>query len=192
MTEADKTHVPSGRPDARFFTTARRAAINAFLLFHILSVVCWCLPIDSPLIAACRHVVSPYFLWIGLFQSWDTFAPTPKSLNSYVDAIVIYKDGRTRPWKFPRMEQLSLTERYRKERYRKYVENLKEDANVVLWPDAARYIARLNNDVSNPSQIVMLIRHWSDIVPRADAAYRPEPWHAQIFYEYNVKPQDLK
>jgi hypothetical protein len=131
-------------------------------------------------------------LWSGLFQTWNAFAPAPKAINSYVEAIVIYKDGAVRTWKFPRMEQLGLWERYHEERYRKFVENLKEDSSAPLWPDAARHIARLNNVPSNPPQIVMLIRHWSDIVPRPDGSYRPEAGHVQIFYEYNVTPQDLK
>jgi hypothetical protein len=118
------------------------------------------------------------------------FAPSPKTINSYVEAAVIHKDGRTQLWRFPRMEQLGLTQRYYKERYRKFAENL--NANVALWPDAARHIARLNNDGSNPPAIMVLIRHWSDIVPRSDGSYHQEPWHAQIFYEYNVKPEDLK
>jgi hypothetical protein len=170
----------------------KRIAISAFLLFHLLAITCWCMPLDSPLIVACRNAIRPYFLWSGLFQSWDTFAPTPKTINSYLEAIVIYKDGAVRTWKFPRLDRLSLTERYLKERYRKFEENLENEANAVLWPDAARYIARLNNDASNPPQIVMLIRHWADIVPRGDASHHPEPWHVQIFYEYNIQPQDLK
>jgi hypothetical protein len=169
----------------------KRVAISAFLLFHLVAITCWCVPLDSPLIVACRNVIRPYFLWSGLFQSWDPFAPMPRTINSYLEAIVIYKDGAVRTWKFPRMEQLSLAERYFKERYRKYEDNLGEDANAALWPDAARYVARLNNDTSNPPQIVMLIRHRSDIVP-ANGSSRLEPWHAQIFYEYNVQPADLK
>lgn len=90
------------------------------------------------------------------------------------------------------MEQLSVSERYLKERYRKYVENLRQDANVALWPDAARHIARLNDDVSNPPEIVILVRYWSDIVPRADLSYEPQRTHRQIFYEYKVGPEDLK
>lgn len=170
----------------------KRVVISAFLLFHIIAITCWCLPLDSPLRAAFTSVIRPYFVWSGLFQSWDTFAPVPKSTNAYIEAVVIYKDGHTRNWKFPRMEQLGLTERYFKERYRKYAENLQKDANVALWPDAARHLARLNNDVSNPPEIVMLVRYWSDIVRRDDSSYQPQPVHAQIFYEYNVKPEDLK
>lgn len=170
----------------------KRVAISVFLLFHLFAITCWCIPINSPLIAACRKMIRPYMVWTGLFQTWDTFAPAPKSTNGYIEGIVIYKNGHTRNWQFPRMEQLSLTERYYKERYRKFVENLQEDGSAPLWPDAARRIARLNNDVSNPPEIVILVRHWSNIVPHNDNDYHPEPWRAQIFYEYTVKPEDLK
>lgn len=169
-----------------------RVLINLFLMFHLAAVVSWCIPIHLPIIDEFRQVIRPYMLWSGLFQSWDTFAPAPKAMNSYVEATVIYRDGRTRDWKFPRMEQLSPTERYSSERYRKFVENVKEDSNVGLWADVARRIARLNNDPSNPPEIVMLVRHWSDIVPNEDGSYQTEPWHVQIFYEYDVKAQDLE
>lgn len=170
----------------------KRLAINVFLVFHILAITCWAVPLDTPLLNACRQAIRPYFLWSGLFQSWNAFAPAPKALNSYVEAVVIYHDGRVRTWKFPRMEQLPLTERYYKERYRKYVENLKEDSSVALWPDAARYVARLNNNPADPPEIVMLIRHWSDIVPHNDGSSHAESPHVQIFYEYKVKPEDLQ
>ncbi|MBV9760798.1 MAG: hypothetical protein JO340_09560 [Acidobacteriaceae bacterium] len=170
----------------------QRAAINAFLIFHLLAITCWAIPLDSPLIAACRKAIRPYFIWSGLFQSWNAFAPAPKALNSFVEAVVIYKDGHILNWKFPRTERMSLSQRYVKERYRKFIENLKEDSNVALWPDAARHVARLNNDPSNPPQIVMLIRHWTDIVPPSAAnSPAPQPQHVQIFYEYKVKPADL-
>jgi hypothetical protein len=37
------------------------------LVFHLLAIACWCVPIDSPLIPLCRNLVRPYFLWAGLF-----------------------------------------------------------------------------------------------------------------------------
>ena len=147
---------------------------------------------DSPLRTAFMSMIRPYFLWSGLFQAWDMFAPTPKTVNARIEATVICKDGRVRTWKFPRMEQLGLADRYHRERYRKYVENLEDDKNAALWPDATRHLARLNNDPSNPPQIVILVRYWSDIVPRGDSSHSPQPEHAQIFYEYDVKPEDLK
>lgn len=135
----------------------------------------------------------PYVLWTGLFQAWDPFAPSPRSVNAYVEAAVVFQDGRVHTWKFPRMEQLSFRERYYQERYRKFIENLQVDSNSAVRPDVARRIARQNKvEPSNPPQIVMLIRYWSDIVPQPDGSYRPEPSRAKIFFEYNVKPEDLK
>lgn len=91
-------------------------AISAFLLFHILAISCWALPLNNPLISSFRYLIRPYFIWSGLFQSWDMFSPDPKRVNSYLEAIVIYKDGSSTLWSFPRMELLSPNERYAKER----------------------------------------------------------------------------
>jgi hypothetical protein len=84
-------------------------AINTFLIFHILAISCWCMPLSSPFIGVCRDALRPYFVWSGLFQSWDMFSPQPKATNSYLEALVLYKDGSTKIWSFPRMEQLTLT-----------------------------------------------------------------------------------
>ena len=174
------------------FSRLKRGVISAFLAFHLVAITCWAVPLDTPLLLAIRNAVRPYFLWSGLFQAWNAFAPAPKAINSWVEAIVIYQDGRVATWKFPRMDQLSLSERYYRERYRKFIENLKEDSSVALWPDASRYIARLNNHApSNPPEIVMLIRHWTDISPGASAS-STQASHVQIFYEYKVQPQDLR
>jgi hypothetical protein len=167
-------------------------AINTFLLFHILAITCWCIPLDSPLIANFRDLVRPYMLWSGLFQGWDMFAPSPRNINSHLEVVVIYKDGRTQTWKFPRMEKLGFPERDFKERYRKFAENVQNDANSALWPDVARRIARLNGNASNPPALVLLVRYWSEIKPPGrGGAYHPEPWHANIFFEYTVRPNDL-
>ena len=167
-------------------------AINAFLIAHLLAISCWALPFADPLVAVCRKLVRPYFLWAALFQSWDMFSPDPKSVNSYVDAIVLYEDGDTRNWAFPRMELLHLRDRYFKERYRKFVENLKDDRNAALWPDAARFIARVNNNRPVPVKMVLFVQHWSDIVVRADGSFGLAPWDAHVFYASKISAGDLK
>jgi hypothetical protein len=167
-------------------------AVNAFLLFHILAISCWALPISNPLISSFRQLVRPYFIWSGLFQSWDMFSPDPKRVNSYLEAIVIYKDGSSALWSFPRMELLGSSERYAKERYRKFEENLQNDQYSGLRPDAARYIARLNNHKSSSPKTIMLVVRWSEIIPRTDDTYDRGPWNSNIFFTYDVQPEDLK
>jgi hypothetical protein len=163
-------------------------AINAFLLFHLLAITCWAIPFANPLTALSRSAVRPYFLWAGLFQSWDMFSPLPKSSNIYVEAIVLYEDGDTRNWAFPRMELLNLKDRYFKERYRKFVENLSDDAHAELWPDAARFIARVNSNRPARVKMVFLVRRWSAIVLRGDGSYDGAPWDAHIFYAHTTAP----
>jgi hypothetical protein len=171
----------------------QRAAINFFLIFHIVAISCWCIPTTSPLILGFKERIRPYMVWSGVFQSWDMFSPKPASANAYLEAIVIYKDGSSQLWPFPRMEMLSFTNRYFKERYRKFEENLQNRDDAVLWPDAARYIARLNTDRSNPAQKVMLVLRWSDIIPPTDSTSSDHgPWNVDVFYNYNVEPGDLQ
>jgi hypothetical protein len=172
----------------------KRIAISAFLIFHIVAIICWCAPLDSALLTSFRGLIRPYMQWSGLFQGWNMFAPEPMKLNSYVEADIIFQDGQKRTWEFPRMEKLSYGERYLKERYRKFVNGyLRMDADSGLWPDAARRIARLNGNAVNPPAMVILIRCWSQIPPpRPDGSYRPAPWSRSAFYLYAVRPGDLK
>src|ERR1700746_186622 len=188
--------MPIGTPHQRKHYAApqnlKHIAINAFLLFHILAISCWALPLNSPLISSFRKLVRPYFIWSGLFQSWDMFSPEPKRANSYLEAIVIYKDGTSTLWSFPRMELLSANERYAKERYRKFEENLQNDQYSGLWPDAARHIARLNNEKTSPPKTIMLGGRWPEIIPRTDDKYDRGQWNSNIFFTYDVQPEDLK
>lgn len=170
----------------------RYLAINAFLLVHLTAIFCWAVPFSSPFFAMCRDLVRPYFQWAGLFQSWDMFSPQPKSANSYVEALVIYQDGNTRNYKLPRMELLNRTDRYVKERYRKFVENLEDNKNAALWPDAALFIARANNDRPIPVKTVLLIRYWSPILLRPGGSATPARWDEDVFYARPISAGDLK
>jgi hypothetical protein len=167
-------------------------AINVFLVFHIVAIACWCIPVSTPLTQAARRLVRPYFVWSGLFQSWNMFSPNPKTSNAYLEAIIIYKDGSTELWSFPRMELLSLSQDYVKERYRKFEENLTNQQYAALWPDAARYIARLKRNHSSPPQTIMLVVRWSDIIPPKNGGYDRGPWDVNVFYKYTVQPWDLQ
>lgn len=170
----------------------RYVAVNCFLVFHILTITCWCAPVDNSLIILCRRAVRPYFLWAGLFQSWDMFAPTPKAANTYLEATLVYRDGSRSVWKFPRMEKLTYTQRYFKERYRKFADSLQLIQNDDLLPDVARYIARLNSGPARQVKTVILIENWSPIVARSMEKYAPEPWQHHVLLGYGVRPADLQ
>jgi len=171
-----------------------RLAISAFIAFNLFAIIGWSVPMDSPLIDRCRRLVRPYLLYTGLFQKWDMFAPDPSKLNNYVAAVITYSDGTSSSWEFPRMENLGYIDKYFKERYRKYANDcLNLDMYSALWPDAARYIARLNTRPSNPPVAVDLVRHWYIVQPPGPNGEEPAvPWNQYPFFRYIVNPGDLK
>ncbi len=170
----------------------RRMAISAFLLFHLIAITFWAVPLSSPLVVAFRGLIRPYMIWSGLFQSWDMFAPAPQSVNAWVQAAVIMRDGQIHPWNFPRMEQLGYLERYHKERYRKFAENIPDRKYSAVWPDVAKHAARSFNNTANPPEIVMLIQYFAEITPGLKQLPSPDQGRAHIFFEYRLQPGDLR
>jgi len=170
----------------------KKHAINLFLIFHLIAIVSWCLPFDVFPLNACRNLVRPYFLWTGLFQTWDMFAPAPKRTNSYLEAAVVYPDGTTDYWVFPTMDRLSLTQRYAKERYRKFEEYLPLNQNADLWPDVARYVAQHAASASKHPDTIELIINWSELALNPDGSFAVSPWQSRVFYRYSPEPDNFQ
>jgi hypothetical protein len=181
---------PLGQTAAVESTEPRRpahAVISIFILFHLIAITCWTIPSQLAPVRVVRELVRPYLLWTGLFQSWDTFAPNPRPINADIKALVITQDHHMHVWVFPRMQDLSLSERYRKERYRKFEEVL--PSTPALWPDVARHLAQSFDHPVDPTDKVMLIRFQSLI--RHDQTSDAEP-KSDIFYDDYVQPEDVK
>jgi hypothetical protein len=171
----------------------KRSLITLFLLFHLVAILSWSLPLNSLLIAGVKQKVASYMQWSGLFQGWAMFAPDPPKTNAYVDAEVTFRDGRTAIWRFPRMQELGFIQRSFKERYRKFsIERLARNGNAALWPDTARYIARQYPDAGNPPVLVRLIRHFSDIPPPEASGQASDVWYSCVFYAHAIQAGDLQ
>jgi hypothetical protein len=169
----------------------REAVISGVILFHLLALVIWCFDMQAVPRTRIGMGLARYMVFSGLYQGWDMFAPDPLSVNSYLEADITYWDGRMQVWRFPRPQDVGYFDRMFTERYRKWAnERLRDDDNAALWPDAARYIARLNNNPKNPPATVSLVRYWSEIAPPGSG--RPEPWHRYVFFRYTVAPADLR
>jgi hypothetical protein len=190
---ASKTFSNKRRSDGRkctFLKTSalRRCAIYAFILFHAAAILAWALPWSPRPLVIVRKVVRPYVLWTGLSQSWDTFGPNPRSVDIYAKAVVFRQSRHIDTFSFPRMEELSYGQRYEKERYRKFVENLLSEDNAPIWPDVTKHIAYLMSDPDNPPNKVVLIRFDAQIVPNSTITTAKPT----IFYDDYVEPEDLK
>ena len=182
---------------------ANRRLITAFLLLHLAVIVPAAIPAGffpvkalhlKGLLTAVTSVLAPYGAIAGLQVGWSMFAPDPTRHNAYIDAEITYRNGRKHLWTFPQMQELGYAERYAKERYRKFTnERLWVRENAALWPDAARYVARLNADASNPPRTVKLVHNWFEIpaAPEPGELPPPELWQRDVFFVYAVQAGDL-
>lgn len=172
--------------------TMKRIAINIFIIFHLTTIFCWAVPLNTRLFAIVKPTIAPYMGWSGLAQGWNLFAPNPLSLNSRLEVEISYRDGQTGLWKFPRPQDFGYIKRYTMEREHKFsFDSLQNDSFAILRPDAARYIARLNNvKRDNPPVTVTLVGYRSQIAPPGSGL--PEPWKRKVLLTYSVLPGDLQ
>ena len=167
----------------------RRGVISAFILLHLFVITVVAVPLKA--FSGVKDLVMPYMRWSGLFQSWDMFGPDPVKVNSYVKAVVISRDRHMQVWSFPKMEDLGLGERFRKERYRKFMEVLPQPQLALLWPDVAIHLARSLNNPADPPDKILLIEFQSDIHP--GSVDSPEPVaRPNVFYEDYLPPGALR
>ncbi len=170
------------------------AITGGFVLFNAAAIILWSLPLPPRTMAHVRAGLAGYMIASGLHQNWGMFAPDPMSLNAFVEAEITHRDGRVSVWRFPSTEGTGYYRRYLMERHRKWVnDHVRSDDDAPIWPDAARYAARVNADPANPPTHVRLVRVWSEIqLPRAGALPALEPWHRYAYFDYDVSPGDLQ
>lgn len=178
---------------------AQKCLISFFVVIHMSAITASAWPDGG---STLRHrlleVCDPYLNGLALAQKWNMFAPQPPTDNFDIVATITYRDGSSTTWTFPRMQDLSYSERCHRERYRKWREFVRTDAWSALWPDAARWIARKGfREAANPPVTVVLTRWWSPIPPPHDGAIEPglQPCdrdHSYAFFTLNVVAEDLK
>ncbi len=168
-----------------------RGAISIFILLNMIAILSWAIPLNAFPLPQIKEIVRPYLLWTGLFQSWNFFAPNPRPVNSYIQAVSVTQEHHMRVFNFPQMEQLSYAKRYREERYRKFAEVLCDSRYAALWPDVARHVARLLDSPTDPPQMVILMKFQAPIKYGLTPAQEPVP-KPQFFYEYYVSGEDLR
>jgi hypothetical protein len=168
----------------------RRVLVTVFVLFHLCAIFIWSFPIRLRPLQRAKSMVAPYMVWSGLSQGWAFFAPDPVNSNNYLDAQITFRDGQKTIWKFPMPQDVGYFRRYFMDRQLMWSsDSLRLDENSGLWPDAARYIARLNNNRDNPPKTIELIRHWWVIAPPNSG--NPETWRQYTFFTYSVLAGDL-
>lgn len=191
-TEADWERVRSRRLRRRARVVWGRRAVNLFLIWHCFALFVWLAPGNWTVVplfvpADGGGAVRTYLIATGFQQSWLMFSPNPDSNNFYLTARVTFKDGTERVYMFPRIRDMKIVEKYRRERWRKMEEIA--DYQDPLWPGLARYAARtVAQSASNPPVFVALSRHHRAVPPPGQPAM---PYREELFYRTNITLQDL-
>lgn len=179
--------------------------IKIAVIFHALSITIWALPNppDEPrtikgsdwiLFYNQRYLkesfVKHYLIWSGTWQYWDMFSPNPSNRDIWIDAVVTYDNGEVLRYRYPRMYELNLFEKYLKERYRKYLERSEPEDFAWVWPTFAQRIAlEATRDKHNLPKTVLLRRYWRLANPPGQptqVGYNMYP-----YYTYLVDQQKL-
>ncbi len=133
--------------------------------------------------------VSDYLLVTGFWQYWDMFAPDPLRVDKWGDAQVVFRDGSTKRYAYPRMFELPIPQKFLKERYRKFYERAGSDDFVYLWPSFGLRVALLNDNPKNPPMMVKLYRHTRPIAP--PGGRQREEYTSENFFTYVVEQKEL-
>lgn len=127
----------------------KKIFISVFIITHLTIMITAGLPDRSAVGKAVLNHLRWYQTFFALDQSWSMFAPNPTSKNSYMDAVITFKDNSTEKWTFPRASHLGGWERFTSgERLRKYQqENLVPMVKMEMWYDLAHFLEKEINQI---------------------------------------------
>lgn len=137
---------------------------------------------------------------IGMRQAWRLFGPELRVINWHTLVLIEFADGTVKAREFPRMEKLSLVERFFREKERSILgDRIAFHVYKRFWPSVARYMARANSapDSKNPPVKVTFVFQ-SAPIPKPDPDHwvfrdsMPDHINRQVYFVYEVEPQDLQ
>jgi hypothetical protein len=190
--DTDRRHDPepgTGRTGgAAAHVTPWGTAKLALGCLYLVAAACWTLPPGTPGCAAVVRLAAVPFNALGLWQSWDMFAPDPMPADIFVSLLAVLDDGTVVEGDLTNMPTLDLRTRYTTERWRRFCnDHLRLDANRRLWPGAARgFAARIERERGRRVIRLQIWRHWQAVVPPGED-WRPE-WSSTPFHVWEREP----
>lgn len=162
-----------------------------FLAVNIVMIVTGSLPDRSAVGDYIMRGLYPYQTFFGLDQMWSMFAPNPGSMNSYIDADLMFKDGSKEKYTFPRPIFMdSSTKFLAGERFRKYAqENMLPLQRSEMWFDLAAFVTREVDKIESQGRRrtldqIQFYKH-SNFVQPPSKVFIP---HGQMSTQYASEP----
>jgi hypothetical protein len=168
---------------------AGRWVISVFLVFIVGGIVIANLP-AGPVQRRLANVTQPYMNATGLDQRWNMYAPYPRRDILFLEARVVYADGRVTVWRPPADGPVIGT--YRDSHWRKFIEHAlprpgNPDSWPQLWEPLARYIASQEELNGAPPISVTLVKRSAFNLPPDGSALDRTPWEAQDYYTLRLR-----
>lgn len=203
MAAPQSTGPESTRPNAPLW-------IKILVGWHVLAITVWAMPNPSDAIMSKKvapagsdillefnveHMkqfdpIRAYLFTTGTWQYWDMFSPNPVGKDVWADAEVVFKDGTSKIYLYPRIYTSSIPMKYERERYRKFFERVNDGNKTYFWPILGQFIAHQMDNPANPPTIVRLRRHFYDIPPMGTPI--KYDYKQEQFYEYYVDQAKLR
>lgn len=121
--------------------TLQRAALSAFLAFHLVGVIAWLMP-PCAIRDRVAPVVGPYLLGTGQWQHWGMFAPEPARDTLATEIQARDARGLLHSYRFPRMAEKPVIEAALGFRHSKLTYNLGAPDAVAYREFIARHAVR--------------------------------------------------
>lgn len=132
--------------------------------------------------------------YLGLYANISLFSPDPPRYADDIKFMVIFADGSSSEWMFPRDKMTPWDSEHS---FKQYIHNLffwsVKPALVAIRPDVARFIARqVATSDKRPVQVDFFYAI-ADVPPPEKGIGQPliDPEQYGIFYSYDVQPGDL-
>lgn len=125
----------------KWFRTAGRLGISAFLVFHIGATVVWVLP-PCPVRQRCFDPVACYIMPLGLWQYWGMFAPDPVRDTMTLEADAVDARGLRTSFVFPKLADYSTWRGIPRFRHSKFAANLSVPELQLQREYTARHVVR--------------------------------------------------
>ncbi len=185
---------------SRTLSGGEKVGVTLFLLFFFVVVGAWLLDEWVPF----KNDITEITKWpmnsLGWTQHWGLFSPGIRQSNYHSIALIEFADGSCKLYEFPRtnVDLYDYSTHFGGEKKRKlFGDNFLWEGWEQFLPPICRFVARANNDPTNPPRKVTLFWQYAD-TPAPDPnhwKFRDQmPYHTdrRIKFIYNVIPQDLQ
>lgn len=181
----------------REHTPLQRALVNSWIVSFLLIALLLSLSESELVSREAGRRFRGYFAPLGMKEYWRLYGPDLREYNFHTTAVIQFVDGTCKLYEFPRMDRLSVGEKFVREKERSlFAQMLPNGQNKKFYPAVCRYLARANADPQNPPVKVTVIFMYIETPPPDPKhwIYRDQmPFHSKriLHFVYNVVPSDL-